>query len=159
MKRFLHCYIRKIYYLICSTKVAKELRAGNLDGAKHVTAVGFKQTIPFVGALCVALLNHHIAWAGFFSHSAEITYKFTSMVPLLLIFFILEFTRGNLSGQTFISVICISFDIQNKFNNLVIGLIRGGRGCGWERSAICIDLVSFYVIGIPIAGLVAFKFI
>ncbi|XP_055819293.1 protein DETOXIFICATION 18-like, partial [Solanum dulcamara] len=115
-----------------STRVAKELRAGNPDGAKHVVAVAFKQTIVLVYVLCLALLNHHIAWAGFFSDSAEIINKFVSMVPLLLISFILEFTQGNLSGVV--------------------------RGCGWERCAVCIDLAAFYFIGIPIAGLVAFKF-
>ncbi|KAK6781799.1 hypothetical protein RDI58_019595 [Solanum bulbocastanum] len=41
--------------------------------------------------------------------SAEIINKFASMVPLLLISFVLEFTQGNLSGVV--------------------------RGCGWERYA------------------------
>ncbi|XP_049350147.1 protein DETOXIFICATION 18-like [Solanum verrucosum] len=114
-----------------STRVAKELRAGNPEGAKHVVAVAFKQTILLVYVLCLALLNHHIAWAGLFSDSAEIVNKFTSMVPLLLISFVLEFTQGNLSGVV--------------------------RGCGWERYAMCIDLAAFYFIGIPIAVLVVFK--
>ncbi|XP_015166306.1 protein DETOXIFICATION 18-like [Solanum tuberosum] len=114
-----------------STRVAKELRSGNPEGAKHVVAVAFKQTIVLVYVLCLALLNHHIAWAGLFSDSAEIINKFASMVPLLLISFVLEFTQGNLSGVV--------------------------RGCGWERYAMCIDLAAFYFIGIPIAVLVVFK--
>lgn len=46
---------------ICNTRVAKELRAGNPDGAKHVVVVAFKQTIVLVDVLCLALLNHHVA--------------------------------------------------------------------------------------------------
>ncbi|KAH0641762.1 hypothetical protein KY285_032622 [Solanum tuberosum] len=115
-----------------STRVAKKLTAGNPEGAKHAVAVAFKQTIVLVYVLCLALLNHHITWAGLFSDSAEIINKFASMVPLLLISFVLEFTQGNLSGVV--------------------------RGCGWERYAMCIDLAAFYFIGIPIAVLVVFKF-
>ncbi|WMV40685.1 hypothetical protein MTR67_034070 [Solanum verrucosum] len=118
--------------LSVGVRVAKELTAGNPEGAKHVVAVAFKQTIVLVYVLCLALLNHHIAWAGLFSDSAEIINKFASMVPLLLISFVLEFTQGNLSGVV--------------------------RGCGWERYAMCIDLAAFYFISIPIAVLVVFKF-
>ncbi|KAK4729393.1 hypothetical protein R3W88_022381 [Solanum pinnatisectum] len=115
-----------------STRVAEELTAGNPDEAKHVVAVAFKQTILLVYVLCLALLNHHIAWAGLFSDSVEIIYKFAPMVPFLLISFVLEFTQGNLSGVV--------------------------RGCGWERCDMSINLAAFYFIGIPIAVLVVFKF-
>ncbi|KAL6535992.1 hypothetical protein OROHE_012836 [Orobanche hederae] len=32
------------------------------------------------------------------------------------------------------------------------------RGCGWQHLAVFINLGTFYLIGMPIAGLLAFKF-
>ncbi|MCD7462515.1 hypothetical protein HAX54_048693 [Datura stramonium] len=64
--------------------------------------------------------------------SVEIINKFSSMIPLLLISILLDFSQGILSGVA--------------------------RGCGWQRCAMYINFTAFYFIGMPIAGLVAFKF-
>ncbi|KAM3267004.1 protein DETOXIFICATION 18-like [Capsicum annuum] len=116
---------------ICSTRVANKLRAENPDRVRNVVAVAVKLTILLGLDLCLALLNHHVAWAGLFSDNAKIIKKFASMIPLLLISFILDFSQGILSGVA--------------------------RGCGWQRGAMCINLATLYFIGMPIAGLVAFK--
>ncbi|XP_049356544.1 protein DETOXIFICATION 18-like isoform X2 [Solanum verrucosum] len=72
------------------------------------------------------------AWAGFFSDSTEIIKEFATMMPLLLISFVLDFFQGILSGVA--------------------------RGCGWQHLVMFINLATFYFIGMPISWLLAFKF-
>ncbi|XP_049402161.1 protein DETOXIFICATION 18-like [Solanum stenotomum] len=115
-----------------STRVANELGAGNPDKAKHAMFVTLKLSVLLAIAVDLALFLGHNAWASLFSDSAEIINKFASMTPLLLISFVFDFIQGILSGVT--------------------------RGCGWQHLAMCINLATFYFIGMPIAGLLAFKF-
>ncbi|OIS99037.1 PREDICTED: protein DETOXIFICATION 18-like [Nicotiana attenuata] len=115
-----------------STRVANELGAGNPDKAKHAMAVTLKLSIILALIVDLALFLGHNIWAGLFSDSPEIINKFASMTPLLLISFVFDFFQGVLSGVA--------------------------RGCGWQHLAMCINLATFYVIGMPIAGLLAFKF-
>nr|XP_016511301.1 PREDICTED: protein DETOXIFICATION 18-like isoform X1 [Nicotiana tabacum] len=114
-----------------STRVANELGAGNTDRAKNAM-VTLKLSILLAIVVDIALGFGHNAWAGLFSDSTEIIHKFASMTPLLLISFVFDFIQGILSGVT--------------------------RGCGWQHLAMYINLATFYFIGMPIAGLLAFKF-
>ncbi|XP_016511301.2 protein DETOXIFICATION 19-like [Nicotiana tabacum] len=115
-----------------STRVANELGAGNTDRAKNAMVVTLKLSILLAIVVDFALGFGHNAWAGLFSDSTEIIHKFASMTPLLLISFVFDFVQGILSGVT--------------------------RGCGWQHLAMYINLATFYFIGMPIAGLLAFKF-
>ncbi|CAN4117666.1 unnamed protein product [Withania somnifera] len=115
-----------------STRVANELGAGNPDKAKHAMFVTLKLSVLLAIAVDLALYFGHNVWANLFSDSAEIINKFAAMTPLLLISFVFDFIQGILSGVT--------------------------RGCGWQHLAMCINLATFYLIGMPIAGLLAFKF-
>ncbi|XP_015170155.1 protein DETOXIFICATION 19-like isoform X2 [Solanum tuberosum] len=115
-----------------STRVANELGAGNPDKAKHAMFVTLKLSVLLAIAVDLALFLGHNVWASLFSDSAEIINKFASMTPLLLISFVFDFIQGILSGVT--------------------------RGCGWQHLAMCINLATFYFIGMPIAGLLAFTF-
>ncbi|XP_060214058.1 protein DETOXIFICATION 18-like [Lycium barbarum] len=115
-----------------STRVANELGAGNPDKAKHAMVVTLKLSVLLVLIVDSALFFGHNAWAGLFTDSPEIIKKFATMTPLLLISFVFDLFQGILSGVA--------------------------RGCGWQHLAMCINLATLYFIGMPIAGLLAFKF-
>ncbi|XP_010327132.2 protein DETOXIFICATION 18 [Solanum lycopersicum] len=115
-----------------STRVANELGGGNIDKAKHAMVVTLKLSILLALIVDLVLFFGHNVWAGLFSDSTEIINKFATMTPLLLISFVFDFFQGVLSGVA--------------------------RGCGWQHLAMCINLATFYFIGMPIAALLAFKF-
>ncbi|KAF3651305.1 MATE efflux family protein LAL5 [Capsicum annuum] len=114
------------------TRVANELGAGNPAKAKHAMFVTLKLSVVLAIAVDLALLFGHNVWASLFGDNAEIIKEFDSMTPFLLISFMFDFIQGIVSGVT--------------------------RGCGWQHLAMCINLATFYFIGMPIAGLLAFKF-
>ncbi|KAL6554231.1 hypothetical protein OROMI_019904 [Orobanche minor] len=114
------------------TRVSNELGAGNPDRARRAMAVTLKLTVLL--ALCVVLglsLGHNL-WASSFSGSPVIIKAYASMTPLLVVSISCDFVQGTLSGVA--------------------------RGCGWQHLAVFINLGTFYPIGMPIAGLLAFKF-
>ncbi|MCD7448874.1 hypothetical protein HAX54_046968 [Datura stramonium] len=115
-----------------STRVANELGAGNPNKAKHAMVVTLKLSVLLALLVDLALFFGHNVWASLFSDSAEIISIFATMTPLLIISFVFDFFQGVLSGVA--------------------------RGCGWQHLAVCINLATFYFIGMPIAGLLAFKF-
>ncbi|KAJ8425490.1 hypothetical protein Cgig2_029572 [Carnegiea gigantea] len=114
-----------------STRVSNELGAGKVDGAKHAVAVSLKLSI-FVAALVLLVLGlGHDFWASLFSSSPDIIKAFASMTPLLCASILLDSIQGILSGVS--------------------------RGCGWQHLATYINFGTFYLIGMPIASLLAFK--
>ncbi|KAK4723499.1 hypothetical protein R3W88_026278 [Solanum pinnatisectum] len=115
-----------------STRVSNEIGAGSIRKAKQAMAVTLKLSIVAALIVDLALGFGHNAWAGLFSDEAEIIHKFASMTPLLLISFLFDFIQGILSGVA--------------------------RGCGWQRFAMCINLASFYFVGMTIGAILAFKF-
>ncbi|XVF78553.1 hypothetical protein PTKIN_Ptkin14bG0143600 [Pterospermum kingtungense] len=115
-----------------STRVSNELGAGNPTGAKNAMAVTLKLSVLLALAVVLALAFGHDIWAGFFSNSSSIINKFASMTPLLLISITIDSFQGILSGVA--------------------------RGSGWQLLAMWANLGTFYFIGMPIAGLLAFKF-
>ncbi|PHU04149.1 MATE efflux family protein ALF5 [Capsicum chinense] len=115
-----------------STRVANELGAGNPNKATHAMVVTLKLCVLLALIVDLTLYFGHNVWAGLFSDSNEIINKFATVTPLLLISFLFDFFQGILSGVA--------------------------RGCGWQHLAMCINLATFYFIGMPIAALLAFKF-
>nr|GLL47092.1 protein DETOXIFICATION 19-like [Ipomoea trifida] len=114
-----------------STRVSNELGAGNPNQAKHAMFVTLKLCILLAIATASALIFGHDVWAGLFSDSSLVISNFGSMTYLLVTSFIFDFVQGILSGVA--------------------------RGCGWQHLAMCINLATFYFIGMPIAALFAFK--
>ncbi|KAL8032098.1 hypothetical protein ABFX02_13G072400 [Erythranthe guttata] len=114
-----------------STRVSNELGAGNTERAKRAVAVILKLTV--VIALCVvlALCFGHNIWARAFSHSPVVINAYVSMSPLLAVSVSFDFVQAVLSGVV--------------------------RGCGWQHLGAFINLGTFYFIGMPIAGILAFK--
>ncbi|PIA30153.1 hypothetical protein AQUCO_05700093v1 [Aquilegia coerulea] len=114
-----------------STRVSNELGAGNGDRAKNAVAVTLKLSIFLALVFVLSLLFGHNIWASAFSNSPTIKKEFASITPFLAISVFFDSAQGVLSGVS--------------------------RGCGWQDLAAWTNLIAFYVIGMPIAILVAFK--
>ncbi|KAK1431006.1 hypothetical protein QVD17_14196 [Tagetes erecta] len=114
-----------------STRVSNELGARNTDGAKHAMAVTLMLSVILSLAVVLALGFGHDIWSGSFSGSPEIAKQYASMTPLLMISILLDSIQGVLSGVA--------------------------RGCGWQQTAMYINLAMFYLIGMPAAVALAFS--
>ncbi|CAI9088692.1 OLC1v1023097C1 [Oldenlandia corymbosa var. corymbosa] len=115
-----------------STRVSNELGAEKPQRAKHAMYVTLKLCV-VLGAIVISALGFgHNIWAGFFTGTSEKIAKFASMTPFLMTSIFIDFIQGILSGVT--------------------------RGCGWQQSAVLINLGTFYFIGMTIAGVLGFKF-
>ncbi|TYJ39060.1 hypothetical protein E1A91_A04G039800v1 [Gossypium mustelinum] len=115
-----------------STRVSNELGAENPRKAKTAMAVSLKLSILLALIVVVALAFGHNIWAAFFTNTASIINQFASITPFLLISISIDSFQGILSGVA--------------------------RGSGWQVLAVWANLVTFYLIGMPVAGLLAFKF-
>ncbi|CAK9182992.1 unnamed protein product [Ilex paraguariensis] len=115
-----------------STRVSNELGSGNPDRAKNAMAVSVKLSILLGLVVVLALAFGHDIWAGSFSNSPVIIQGYASMTPLLVISIMFDSIQGVLSGVA--------------------------RGCGWQHFAVYINLGTFYIIGMPIAGILGFLF-
>ncbi|KNA08349.1 hypothetical protein SOVF_163430 [Spinacia oleracea] len=115
-----------------STRVSNELGAGRTNEAKHAMGVTLKLSVILAGVVIVGLSLGHNIWAGFFSGSSTIIETYASMTPLVCLSIFFDSIQGILSG------VC--------------------RGCGWQQFAMYINLGTFYLIGMPIACLLAFQF-
>ncbi|MCL7021812.1 hypothetical protein MKW94_012491 [Papaver nudicaule] len=115
-----------------STRVSNELGAGNADGAKNAVAVTLKLSVLLALTVIVSLLFGHDLWASAFSDSPDIKREFANMTPFLAISILFDSAQGVLSGVS--------------------------RGCGWQHLAAWTNFGAFYIVGMPIAVLLAFKF-
>ncbi|XP_076883134.1 protein DETOXIFICATION 19-like [Bidens hawaiensis] len=113
-----------------STRVSNELGARNTERAKRAMTVSLKLAVIIALAIVLALGFGHDIWAGLFSDSPVIINKFASLTPLLLISLMVDSIQGVLSGVA--------------------------RGCGWQHVAVYINLSMFYLIGMPVAVVLAF---
>ncbi|XP_028100352.1 protein DETOXIFICATION 19-like isoform X2 [Camellia sinensis] len=114
------------------TRVSNELGAGNPDRAKKAMGVTLKLSILLALTVVLALSFGHNIWAGFFSDGPTITKEFASLTPFLVVSIMFDSFQGVLSGVA--------------------------RGCGWQQAAVYVNLATFYLIGMPIAILLGFKF-
>nr|TYH74556.1 hypothetical protein ES332_D05G407100v1 [Gossypium tomentosum] len=115
-----------------STRVSNELGAENPRKAKTAMAVSLKLSILLALTVVVALAFGHNIWAASFTNTASIINQFASITPFLLISITIDSFQGILSGVA--------------------------RGSGWQVLAVWANLGTFYLIGMPVAGLLAFKF-
>ncbi|KAL4309843.1 hypothetical protein GQ457_01G004430 [Hibiscus cannabinus] len=115
-----------------STRVSNELGAGHPARAKNAMAVTLKLSILLALAIVLVLGFGHNIWAAFFSNSPLIISQFASMTPFLLISITIDSFQGVLSGVA--------------------------RGSGWQLLAAWVNMGTFYLIGMPISGILAFKF-
>ncbi|XP_057457252.1 protein DETOXIFICATION 18-like [Lotus japonicus] len=114
-----------------STRVSNELGAGHSERAKHAMGVTLKLSLLLGVCFVLALGFGHNIWIQLFSSSSAIKKEFASVAPLLAISILLDSIQGVLSGVA--------------------------RGCGWQHLAAYVNLATFYLIGLPISCLLAFK--
>ncbi|KAK4779392.1 hypothetical protein SAY86_006920 [Trapa natans] len=119
-------------YTLCSTRISNELGAGNTHQAKKAIAVTLKLSVILAITFVFALSFGHNLWASLFSESRTIIDNFASLTPFLAISITLDSIAGVLSGLA--------------------------RGCGWQHLIVYVNMTSFYLIGMPAAILLGFKF-
>ena len=111
--------------------MANEIGAANVDRARNAVSVTMKLSV-FLAVSFVLLLGFgHNLWAGLFSGSPTIVSEFAAITPLMMISIVLDSAQGVLAGVS--------------------------RGCGWQHLAAMTNLVAFYLVGMPLAILFAFK--
>lgn len=125
------CMISVGFSAAVSTRVANEIGAGNVDRARNAVSVTMKLSV-FLAISFVLLLGlGHDLWASLFSRSSTIVSQFAAITPLMMISIVLDSAQGVLAGVS--------------------------RGCGWQHLAAMTNLVAFYLVGMPLAILFAFK--
>ncbi|KAJ7943066.1 Protein DETOXIFICATION [Quillaja saponaria] len=113
-----------------STRVANELGAGNPRAARiSVYAV---MTLTVLEAIMISstLFACRHVFGYIFSNEKDVVDYVTNMAPLLCLSVILDNLHGVLSGIV--------------------------RGCGWQKVGAYVNLVAFYLCGIPIAAALGF---
>lgn len=113
-----------------STRVSNELGAGNPQAARLAVYVVLCMTISesvVVGLILILIRN---AWGYAYSSEMEVVQYLSSMMPLLA--------------------------LTNFVDGLTCVLSGTARGCGWQKIGAYINLGSFYLVGLPIAILLAF---
>ncbi|XP_065862067.1 protein DETOXIFICATION 19-like [Euphorbia lathyris] len=115
-----------------STRVSNELGAGNQEKAKGAMSVSLKLSLILAMLMVLGLALGHTFWVGLFSDSNTIIKEFAYLTPFLAISITLDSIQGVLSGVA--------------------------RGCGFQHLVVYVNLATFYMIGMPIACLVGFKF-
>ncbi|KAF9673954.1 hypothetical protein SADUNF_Sadunf10G0077400 [Salix dunnii] len=113
-----------------STRVANELGAGNPQAARlAVYAVMFLAVSETI-IVTSALFASRRVFGYLFSNEKEVIDYVTTMAPLVCLSVIMDSLQGVLSGVA--------------------------RGCGWQHIGAYVNLGAFYLLGIPVAALLAF---
>ncbi|KAJ7528749.1 hypothetical protein O6H91_15G017200 [Diphasiastrum complanatum] len=116
---------------IC-TRVSNELGAGRPIVAQSAVLVALSLAV--VDALSVAslLLSIRHVWGWAFSNEAEVVRYVAAMMPFIACVAVMDAIQGVLSGIA--------------------------RGCGWQAIGAFANLGAYYIVGLPIAVLLAFFF-
>ena len=124
--------------------------------------VTLKLSIMLTAIILLALGFGHDVWAAFFSDSTLMMSAFASMTPFVCISIFLDSIQGILSGTNksseFLAMIQLFQVHLTIFHWFFVFWIAVCRGCGWQHLAMYINLGTFYLIGMPIACLLAFRF-
>ncbi|KAG0500124.1 hypothetical protein HPP92_000196 [Vanilla planifolia] len=114
-----------------STRVSNELGAGNPRGAR--LAIFIVMVIASIDGLIllVTMTSLRNVWGLAFSKDREVINYVAALMPLIAVAHILDAFQCVLSGIV--------------------------RGCGWQKTCAFINLGSYYIVGIPISVLLAFK--
>ncbi|OEL21224.1 Protein DETOXIFICATION 16 [Dichanthelium oligosanthes] len=115
-----------------STRVSNELGAGQPEAAKLATrvVVCIALSAGFVLTLSMTLLRS--VWGYIYSNEQEVVAYIARMLPVLGISFFIDSLHGSLSGVL--------------------------TGCGKQKIGAAVNLSAFYLVGIPMAVLLAFVF-
>jgi MATE family multidrug resistance protein len=115
-----------------STRVSNELGAGCSGAARRAVKVAV--SVSMVEGVLVAslllILRHKLGWA--FTNEAEVVNYVATCVPFLAVSTIMDSIQGVMGGVA--------------------------RGCGWQAFAAVANLGAYYIVGLPLAVVLAFIF-
>eukprot|EP00262_Sarcandra_glabra_P012529 TRINITY_DN3252_c0_g1_i6.p1 TRINITY_DN3252_c0_g1~~TRINITY_DN3252_c0_g1_i6.p1 ORF type:complete len:462 (+),score=30.61 TRINITY_DN3252_c0_g1_i6:197-1387(+) len=113
-----------------STRVSNELGAENPQGARLAVCVivSLAAIEAFTVSSTLFALRYVLGYA--YSNEKEVVDYVTKMMPLICVSVIMDSLQGVLSGVA--------------------------RGCGWQHIGAYINLSAFYLVGIPMAGVLGF---
>ncbi|KAK9200050.1 hypothetical protein WN944_015245 [Citrus x changshan-huyou] len=129
---YLHYFIPYGFGSTVSTRVSNELGAGNPKAAKMaVCAIIILAAAEMVTVSIVLLFCRHILGYAL-SSSEDIVHRLADMVPFICLSIIMDSLQAVLSGVA--------------------------RGSGWQKIGAFVNLGAYYLVGIPIAAVLAFVF-
>jgi multidrug resistance protein, MATE family len=108
-------------------------------------------------SLTMTLLRN--IWGYVYSDEEEIVTYISKMLPILGISFFIDGLHSSLSGG--LSQIGSDVNVQCVTLNLCSGLCEFAgvlTGCGKQKIGAAVNLGAFYLLGIPVAVLLAFVF-
>ncbi|XP_076894990.1 protein DETOXIFICATION 14-like [Bidens hawaiensis] len=113
-----------------STRVSNELGAGNPRGARvAVNAIMILAVVETTIVSIIVFLSRHI-FGYIFTNEKEVVDYVTKIAPLICVNIIMDGLQGTLSGVA--------------------------RGVGWQDLGAYVNLVAFYLVGIPVAAFLGF---
>ncbi|XP_020271206.1 protein DETOXIFICATION 14-like isoform X2 [Asparagus officinalis] len=115
-----------------STRVSNELGAGNSKGACLAVRVVMFITVMEAVIVSIALFSTRYVLGYAYSSEKEVVDYVKAMVPLVCLSVFMDSLQGVLSGVA--------------------------RGCGWQHLGAYVNLSAFYLVGIPTAILLGFRF-
>ncbi|KAL9247468.1 hypothetical protein vseg_020898 [Gypsophila vaccaria] len=113
-----------------STRVSNELGAGHPWKARQAVSVVLFLAISESIVVGVALIMIRNIWGYAYSNETEVIRYVATMLPILAVSNFLDGIQSVLSGIA--------------------------RGCGWQKIGAYINLGSYYIVGIPLAIILAF---
>jgi len=114
-----------------STRVSNELGAGRSRTAQLSVCVGVCMAAMEALVIASTILAVRNVWGYVYSNEEEVVDYISSMMLLLAPSTVLDAIQGVLSGIA--------------------------RGCGWQKLGAYANLGAYYVVGIPIAAILAFE--
>ncbi|KAG9153720.1 hypothetical protein Leryth_005853 [Lithospermum erythrorhizon] len=113
-----------------STRVSNELGSGNPRRAKVSVVTVMLMSVTEMILISIILFSTRNVFGYIYSNETEVVMYVTIMTPLLCISIMLDCLNGTISGIA--------------------------RGCGWQHIGAYVNLISFYLFGIPIAIALSF---
>ncbi|XP_077253739.1 protein DETOXIFICATION 14-like [Tasmannia lanceolata] len=113
-----------------STRVSNELGAGRPQAARMAVRVAMVLAISEAVIVSTILFTIRYILGYAYSNEKEVVNYVTEMAPLVCISVIMDSIQGVLSGVA--------------------------RGCGWQHIGAFVNLGAFYLVGIPMAGILGF---
>ncbi|GAA0141972.1 transporter [Lithospermum erythrorhizon] len=113
-----------------STRVSNELGSGNPRRAKVSVVTVILMSVTEMILISIILFSTRNVFGYIYSNEIEVVMYVTIMTPLLCISVMLDCLNGTISGIA--------------------------RGCGWQHIGAYVNLISFYLFGIPIAIALSF---
>nr|KYP61468.1 Protein TRANSPARENT TESTA 12 [Cajanus cajan] len=113
-----------------SVRVSNELGGGNAEAASVAVAVVLVMVLIEGVILVSAMILLRNAWGHVYSNDKDVIRYVSVMMPILAVSSFLDGFQSALSGIL--------------------------AGCGWQKIGACVNLGSFYLIGVPCAIVLAF---